>query len=113
MMNGFWEAIDALCAQSRIVIDRPKGTPHPRYPAFVYPMDYGYVHGTSSMDGGGIDVWAGTRGDRTVDAVMCVVDLLKRDSEIKLLMGCTEAEKEAVCRIHNDTEYQKGILIRR
>ena len=113
MTNDFWQAIDALCAQSQVVIDRPKGTPHPRYPEFIYPMDYGYLQGTSSMDGGGIDVWVGTRGDRAIDAVMCVVDLLKRDSEIKLLIGCTEAEKEIVCRVHNETEYQKGILIRR
>ena len=113
MTQEFWAAIDTLCAQSQVVIDRPKGSAHPRYPDFIYPMDYGYLKGTSSMDGGGIDLWVGTRGDRAVDAVMCVVDLVKRDSEIKLLMGCTEEEKETVRRVHNETASQKGILIRR
>ena len=113
MTREFWAAIDTLCAQSQVVIDRPKGSAHPRYPDFIYPMDYGYLKGTSSMDGGGIDLWVGTRGDRAVDAVMCVVDLVKRDSEIKLLLGCTEEEKQAVCRAHNATEHQKGMLIRR
>ena len=113
MTDGFWEALDALRAQTQIVIDRPRGSAHPRYPEFIYPLDYGYLEGTSSMDGSGIDVWLGSREDRALDAVMCVVDLLKRDSEIKLLIGCTEEEKETVCRIHNETEYQKGVLIRR
>ena len=44
------------------------------------------------MDGGGIDVWVGS-GEKTVDAIMCIVDMMKRDSEIKLLIGCTEEEK--------------------
>ena len=34
------------------------------------------------MDGGGIDVWKGTRGNPAVDTVICIVDLVKRDSEI-------------------------------
>lgn len=111
--KAFWGALDALAEQSQLVIDRPRGSAHPRYPSFVYPVDYGYLKDTSSMDGNGIDVWAGTDADRKLDAVMCTVDLMKRDSEIKLLIGCTEAEKAAVYRIHNDTPYMKGILIRR
>ena len=64
------------------------------------------------MDGGGIDVWVGS-GEQKVDAVMCIVDLWKRDSEIKILIGCTEAEKREVYRTHNESENMKGILIRR
>ena len=41
------------------------------------------------MDGGGIDVWVGS-GDKKIDAIMCIVDLMKRDSEIKILIGCTD-----------------------
>ena len=64
------------------------------------------------MDGGGIDVWAGANGD-AVDAVVCTLDLLKRDSEIKILIGCDENEKRLILKTHNNTEYMKGILIRR
>ena len=39
--------------------------------------------------------------------------MLKRDSEIKLLIGCTEDEMKTVCDFHNDSELMKGILIRR
>ena len=84
----------------------------PKYPDFVYKIDYGYLKDTSSMDGGGIDVWVGS-GDKKIDAIMCIVDLMKRDSEIKILIGCTEEEKQMVYQTHNETEYMKGILIRR
>ncbi|MDR1000920.1 MAG: inorganic pyrophosphatase [Clostridiales bacterium] len=109
---AFWSAIDKLIAESKIVIDRSKGSRHPKYPQLTYPVDYGYLENTSSMDDGGIDVWRGTDGD-TVDAIICTVDLMKRDSEIKILIGCNEEEKRLVLEAHNNSEYMKGILIRR
>ena len=104
--------MDELVSNSEIVIDRPKGSAHPRFPDFIYKVDYGYLKNTASMDGAGIDVWVGS-GDRKIDAVMCIVDLMKRDSEIKILIGCTEEEKTEVYRTHNETQYMKGIMIRR
>lgn len=108
----FWSALDTLLSQSEIIIDRPRGSAHPRFPDFIYPLDYGYLQNTTSMDGGGIDVWVGS-GEKTLDAVMCIVDFMKRDSEIKLLVGCTEDEKVTVYETHNETPFMKGILIRR
>lgn len=108
----FWSAIDKLVSKSKVIIDRPKGTQHPRFD-FSYPLDYGYLENTSSMDGGGIDVWVGSGNTGLCDAIICTVDLLKNDSEIKLLLGCTEQEKETALRFHNDSEYMKGIMIRR
>jgi inorganic pyrophosphatase len=109
----FWNALDSLVGQSEVVIDRPKGTAHPKYPDFLYEVDYGYLKNTTSMDGGGIDVWKGTDKEEKIDAIMCIVDLTKRDSEIKILIGCTEEEKEKIYHTHNDSAYMKGILIRR
>ena len=63
------------------------------------------------MDDGGIDVWLGS-GKKEIDSIMCIVDLRKRDSEI-LLIGCTEEEKAIVNETHNETQFMKGILIRR
>ena len=113
MNEAFWIALDELVASSRLVIDRPKGSAHPRYPDCIYPLDYGYLQATASMDGGGIDVWLGSDPSKHLDALICTVDLLKRDSEIKLLLGCTEEEKNTALRHHNDSEYMKGMLIRR
>lgn len=41
------------------------------------------------------------------------LDQLVGDSEIKILIGCTEEEKEMIYHTHNKTEFMKGILIRR
>jgi inorganic pyrophosphatase len=110
--EDFWNALDELVNTSEIVIDRPKGSAHPRFPDFIYRVDYGYLKNTASMDGAGIDVWVGS-GEKKIDAIMCIVDLMKKDSEIKILIGCTEEEKMEVYQTHNETQYMKGILIRR
>ena len=110
--EDFWNALDQLVNTSEIVIDRPKGSSHPKYPDFVYRLDYGYLKDTSSMDGAGIDVWVGS-GEKRADAVMCIVDLLKKDSEIKILLGCTEEEKAIIYETHNETPFMKGVLIKR
>lgn len=110
--SEFWESLDKLVASSEIVIDRPKGTSHPNYPEFIYRIDYGYLKDTSSMDGKGIDVWVGS-SQKKIDAIMCIVDLMKKDSEIKILIGCTEEEKAIIHKTHSETQFMKGILIRR
>ena len=110
--NEFWNVLDELVNNSEIVIDRPKGTAHPKYSDFIYHVDYGYLKDTVSMEGAGIDVWLGT-GEKKIDAIMCIVDLMKKDSEIKILIGCTEEEKAIIYKTHNETKYMKGVLIRR
>jgi len=109
----FWASIDRLVASSEIIIDRPKGSVHPRFSHVIYPLDYGYLKGTSSMDNSGIDVWKGSSKANTPDALIITVDLMKRDSEIKLLIGLTEEEKSNVLAFHNDSIYMKAILIAR
>lgn len=90
--KDFWEALDRLVEESEIIIDRPKGSRHPKYRNLSYQVDYGYLKGTSSMDGGGIYLWKGTKENPVIDAIICTVDLWKKDSEIKLLLGCTADE---------------------
>lgn len=51
MNSEFWTALDNLVKQSEIVIDRPKGTVHPKYSDFIYKVDYGFLKNTTSMDG--------------------------------------------------------------
>lgn len=111
--KAFWAAIDKLASESQVVIDRPKGSHHPRYHLTVYPVDYGYLSNTASMDGSGIDVWVGSATSRKVDAIICAVDLTKKDSEVKILLGCTPEEKALIYNFHNKSEYMKGLLITR
>ena len=65
------------------------------------------------MDGGGIDVWQGSEEGQNLDAIIVTVDLVKRDVEIKLLIGCAQEEKERILKFHNESEYMKAILIHR
>ena len=78
----------------------------------IYEVDYGYLKGTASMDSG-IDIRKDSGNVQEVDAIICTVDLFKKDSEIKILIGCTEDEKQKICHLHNDFQYMKGILISR
>jgi inorganic pyrophosphatase len=94
--DAFWQAVDALVAGARIVIDRPAGSAHPRDARHVYPLDYGFLDGTTSADGEGIDVWIGTMTGRRVTGVVCTIDLHKRDMEAKLLLGCSAADIEHI-----------------
>lgn len=95
MSDDFWRKLDDLVGASALVIDRPTGSAHPRYPGFIYPLDYGYLAGTAAADGGGIDVWLGTLPERRVTGIIATVDLRKRDAEIKILLGCTPEEARA------------------
>lgn len=109
----FWQHVDQLVAGSKIVVDRPKSSPHPDYEDITYPLDYGYLAGTMSSDGAGIDVWLGTDGERRVNGVICTVDLVKRDSEIKILLGCTEDEMRTIAEFLNHSNGMRGLLVRR
>jgi inorganic pyrophosphatase len=113
MNNNFWHIIDRLVATSEVMIDRPRGSAHPRFPENIYPIDYGYLANTTGADGAQIDVWVGTRKRRDVDAVLCSVDALKRDSEIKILLGCSEREKRRILAFHNQSEHMAALMVRR
>lgn len=110
--EAFWAALERLVGESEVVIDRPRGSAHPRYPNMIYVADYGFLRNTSSMDGGGIDVWRGAQGGNRISGVIVTVDLVKRDSEIKILLDCTEEEIQGILRFHNDSEHMKGLLLR-
>lgn len=92
----FWTDVDDLVNTHRVVVDRPRNTPHPKNTPHIYPLDYGYLEGTTSGDGAGIDVWIGTASDRRAIGLICTVDLRKRDMEVKLLIGCSPAEIASV-----------------
>ena len=74
--SNFWQCLDELLIQSKIIIDRPKGSMHPRYPQIVYELDYGYFDGTKSSDNEGIDVWLGTDAEHKLDAIVVSIWLL-------------------------------------
>jgi inorganic pyrophosphatase len=108
----FWAALDTLIATCGITVDRPRGSAHPRHVDVVYPLDYGFLAGTSAMDGAGIDVWLGTQDARTVSGFVLTVDPAKRDSEMKVLIGCTPEETAQICEFHRSGA-QSAVLVPR
>ena len=108
----FWATLDGFVATSRVVIDRPRGSRHPRLADATYPRDYGYLEGTTAGDGEGIDVFVGTVRPATLGAVVCTADGGKRDAELKLLLGCSEDDTAAILEFLNSVDLS-AILIRR
>jgi inorganic pyrophosphatase len=106
---SFWHSMQRLLRTNSLMIDRPKGTSHPRHPDMIYPLDYGYLENTTASDGGGIDVWLGSLNTMTSNAdfkiltgILCTFDTLKRDAEIKLLIGCNEKDIQVIRDFHKD-----------
>jgi inorganic pyrophosphatase len=91
---GFFEVLEELVRTSAVVVDRPRGTAHPRYQEAVYPLDYGHLSGTTGGDGDGIDVFVGTASGAGVVGALLTADVGKRDAEVKILLDCTPAEAE-------------------
>jgi len=108
--DGFWAMIGTLLADSKIIIDRPRGSLHPNYSDVVYPLDYGYLDKTKSADGSGIDIWVGSLDSLKVTGIVVTIDARKRDSEIKILVGCHESEMELILDFHCSGD-QMGKLI--
>jgi inorganic pyrophosphatase len=111
--NEFWECLEKIVYSNEIIIDRPKGSRHPKYNDMVYEVDYGYLKNIKSMDGGGIDIFVGTDGNKNIDTIICIIDLLKNDSEIKILKNCTEEETLKIYNFLNNSDYMKAIIIRK
>lgn len=109
--NTFWNYLNNLVTENEIIIDRPKGTRHPKYSSVVYEFDYGYINGTKTTDGGGIDVFKGSLNNKNVHTIICTVDLLKKDIEIKILIGCTVLEKNKIYNFLNSSGFMKAIII--
>ena len=106
---SFWQEMHHLVITNSIIIDRPKGSLHPRYPELIYPFDYGYLDNTTASDGGGIDVWIGSlkktahvEVGELLTGILCTFDTLKRDAEIKLLIGCTKEDLEVIRSFHRE-----------
>lgn len=109
--QDFWATLESLVTAAEVTVDRPRHSPHPRFAEFVYPLDYGYLEGTTGGDGAGVDVWLGSAG-RELVGVFMTVDPYKRDVEVKLLLGCNESDIDAIQAFYAP-QPQRAVLIRR
>ena len=86
-----WARWEKLIRVHGITLDRPCGTCHPTYHEIRYPMDYGFVRGTTSSDRAEVDVFVGT-ADNGLVGLLVTRDYRRLDREIKLLWQCTPRE---------------------
>ena len=101
MKHDFWEYLQQLVETNQIMIDHPKGSSHHRFPGVTYPVDYGFLDGTTTIDSGGVDIWVGSLGEKKVIGALCTVDLLKRDTELKIIYDCTDNEIQTILNMIN------------
>jgi inorganic pyrophosphatase len=94
--QSFWLDMAQLAKTNKVVLDRPKGKSHPHFSKMIYPLDYGYLEGTTAGDGDGIDVWFGSLESKTLTGILCTFDKIKRDAEIKLLINCTKEDIQVI-----------------
>ena len=113
-----WAGWETLIRTNGITLDRPRGSAHPVFPEIVYPIDYGFVNGTTSSDGHEVDVFVGTAAPRSAaDGLVGAIyttDRRKGDRECKFLWNCTPAEIYLVNGFINyDRTLMEGTLMLR
>jgi inorganic pyrophosphatase len=110
--EAFWEYVDCLVASCAIVVERSRGSAHPRYGDSIYPLDYGYLRGSRSSDMAELDAWLGSLPRASVQGVLCCVDLAKRDAEFKLLIGCSRSEIESALEFCSRATMRSLLVLR-
>lgn len=108
----FWQKIDTLCLSGDFKEVNEKGSVHKQYPNLKYPCSYGYIKDSLILEDNGIQCFKGTNGSDCESAVICA-DILKREIDVKLLIGVNEQEEDDILRFLNQTDFQKTVLIRK
>ena len=97
----------ARCLDERgVTIDRPARTAHPEYPSVIYPLDYGFIPGTTGTDGAPIDVFVGS-GDVGLVGLILTTDHRQGDREVKLLVDCPPPD---IYMAHGFINYDRTLL---
>jgi inorganic pyrophosphatase len=109
---GFWQMVDQMALDGAPVIERRAGAAHPHFPETRYPLDYGSLESWRSGDGEQVDIWVGSLKDRVITGAVISVDYVKRDCEVKWLLGCSAVEANAILAFHNQGG-QRALLVER
>lgn len=109
----FWQKLDTLLFTLDYKKIREVGDVHPDYVNLVYPIEYGYLVDPDNQDKVVAKAFRGTADHKRSDQVILCADILQKDMDVKILMGCTEEEQVTVLEFLNQTAFQKTVLIRR
>ena len=108
----FWQKLDTLYLSSDFIMTNDKGSRHPVYTHMQYPCVYGHLKTFGGEKDHVIPCFKGS-GPKELNQIVVSTDILNKTIEVKLLVGCTDDEQEAILRFLNQTDFQKAILIKR
>lgn len=63
--STFWLELSELIKASSSILDRPRWRHQPDYMDMTYILDYGCLENISAGEGDGIDVWIGSKIEKT------------------------------------------------
>lgn len=109
----FWMKADTLFLSGKLNLTKKKGDVHDTFKNLIYPTDYGHLTDTISGSEEGISVYAGSGDRNQISGLIIAADILMKELDVKMLIGCTDEEIHTVLRFLNQTEFQKTVLIRR
>ncbi len=66
-----------------VAIDRPLGSHHPEYPDLYYPVNYGYIKGTTAPDGEEQDVYILGVDEPLEEFVGEIIAVIHREDDIE------------------------------
>jgi hypothetical protein len=94
----------------RIVMDRPIGTPHPKHPEILYPINYGYIPEVYGGDGEELDVYLLGVTERVEEYTARIIGIVHRNNDVedKLVAapeGMSYTAKEIEDIIHFQEQY--------
>lgn len=108
----FWQKIDTLYLSGDFKLAHKKGDRHPKNKSLVFPLDYGYIKTLNGEQEESIAVYKGSKGKK-VSAVVVCADIITKTLSVKILVGITEEEEEALLRFLNATDIMKTVVIHR
>jgi len=96
-----------LGTRVEVFVDQPLGSPHPRYPDLVYPVNYGELPGTVSGDGHPVDAYLLGPEVPVQRASGTVVAVIVRDDAEDKLVVATEGKAVPAEEIRAKTLFQE------
>lgn len=92
-----------------VEIDRPIGTPHPKHPEILYPINYGYIPNVYGGDGEELDVYILGIDEKIEHAVtLKIVGIVYRKNDVEdKLVGAPAGAKYTVEEIERIIHFQE------
>ena len=115
-MISYTQAVDFLGKTVTARIDRPAGSRHPRH-GFLYPVNYGFIPGTSAHDGEELDAYVlGVFEPLEQFEGVCIAVIHRLDDEDDKLVlappGKSYSDEQVLALVEFQERFFKPVVIR-